>query len=125
MQEVELDAAQTLAEDVLGAYVGRLRHAVAHHTRPRGGRHLGDARVVGVEHGDSVRGQLFDELLLRLVDAFDGTQPLEVDRQDRGDDADTRSREAGQQADVAELVHGHLQHRDVIGSIQAIEDRHR
>ena len=44
--------------------------------------------------------------------------------QHRGHDADPRSRQAGEQADVADLVHGHFQHGDVIGSVQAVQDGH-
>ena len=73
VQQIELDAAQTLAVDIFRTYVGGLRDAVTHHARRCGRRHLGDPRIVGVEHGDPVRGELLDELLLGLLYTVDGT----------------------------------------------------
>ena len=86
VQQIELDAVQTTALDVFRAHVGGLGDTVAHDARRRGLGHLGHPRVVGVEHGDPIGWQLFDELLLRLLYAFDGTDPPEVDGQHRGHD---------------------------------------
>ena len=80
VQQIEFDAAQAMTLDVFRAHVGMFRDTVTHDTRGRDSRHLGNTRIVGVEHGDPVGWQLLDELLLRLLNAFDGTQTFEVHR---------------------------------------------
>src|SRR5216683_1347787 len=125
VQQVEVDAAQPFALDLLGAKVGTVLHAVANDTCRRCRRHRVNPRVVGIEHGDSVPGQLLDELLFRLLYAFDGTYTFEVNGLDAGDHANARPRQTRQQTNVADAIHGHFEHGDLVRWVQSVQDRHR
>src|SRR5438445_183036 len=61
----------------------------------------------------AVRRQRAEDLGLRLGDALDGSEQLEVDRADSGDDGDLRPRDLAELADLAETPHAHLRDHDL------------
>jgi hypothetical protein len=107
-EQVELDAAQPLAEDVFGAHVGLHRDTVSHDPGTRGGGHLRHARVVGVQNRHAAVGvmvwQFLDQLLLGRLDRVDGPHALEVHRLHRRHHANARG-QLGQQPNIARVVH--------------------
>ena len=72
-------------------------------------RHPPDPLVVGIEDSDAVGRERLDELALRLLDSLDRPDPRQVNRLDRGDDADLRPPDPGQVGDLAADVHAHLE----------------
>ena len=68
----------------------------------------GDARVVGIEHGDAIGRQPFDQFALGGGNAFDGIEELYVGVADVGDHADVGLGDGGEPADFSGVVHAHL-----------------
>jgi hypothetical protein len=100
--------------DRVGADVRVGGEAIAHHAGLRSSRHPADPLVVGVEHGDAVGWQCFNELALGFLDRLDRPDPRQVDRLDGRHDADLRPCHRGELGDLAAGVHPHLEDRGLV-----------
>ena len=76
--------------------------------------------IVGIQDRDAVGRQGFDQFALGQRHALDGIEELHVRVSDVGDHADLRPRDGRQLANLARVIHAHLQHGDaaVIGQAQ-------
>ena len=87
-------------------------------------RETANALIVGVENGDAIRGQRFDQLVFRAGDAFDRIETLDVRRADIGDHADVRLGYAREIANFAGMVHADFEHSH-LRVVRHIEDAQR
>ena len=69
--------------------------------------------LVGRDDGRPARRQRLDQLRLRLRDALDRAEELEVDGADRRDDPHVRPRDLAELGDLPEAAHAHLDDRDL------------
>ena len=64
------------------------------------------------DDGGAARGERRDRLRVRLGDALDGAEELEVLGPDVRDDDDVRARDRAEGGDLAETAHPHLDDQD-------------
>ena len=79
----------------------------------------GDARIVGIEHGDTVGRQTIDQFPLGGGNAFDGIEELHVRIANVGHHADVRFGDLRESADFSGVVHAHLDDTGAAGIRQA------
>jgi len=75
--------------------------------------HVPEQRLVSVEDAVAVFGQAAQDLQLGLQDALARAEMLDVHGADVRDDGDVGPRDRGEIGHLAEVVHAHLQHRDL------------
>ena len=77
--------------------------------------------VIPVEDGQVVAGHGLEDLALGLQDPLPAAQVLDVGVADVGDDRHVGGDDTGQVVDLAEVVHAHLQHAQLMLGVQAEE----
>ena len=80
--------------------------------------------VVGVDHGGAARRQRLEDLALGARDRLFRVEEFEVREPGVGDERDVRLREPAEVADLARVVHAHLDHRAAVAGAQ-LEQRER
>ncbi len=93
---------------IFGTDIRRLREAEANRPAGMAFAEAGDARVVGIQYGDSIGRQPFDQFTLRGGNAFDGIEELHVGVADVGDHTDVGFGDSGKPADFSRVVHAYL-----------------
>ena len=67
--------------------------------------------IVGVDHRGAARPEALEDLALGARDRLDGAEELEMRRARVVDERDVRRRQPGESANLALVVHAHLDHR--------------
>jgi hypothetical protein len=110
--QAERGSCRVVQPDPLGPHLSRRRPAESHHPGPGARGHRGDEGVVGVEHGQPVRGQRLDQLALGLRGGLPAAEHPGVRSPDVQHDPDGGRRNRAQVADVAWSPGTHLEHQE-------------
>jgi hypothetical protein len=111
-RRAQFERAAVGGERVLGRHLGRVVEA-KRDDPPRAGefppqRQVG---VVGIEHGERVRRQAFDEFAFGARYRRDAAETFQMRRAGVADHTHRRAGDVGQMRDFAAMVHAHLDHR--------------
>src|ERR1019366_2437250 len=127
--KIHAESAEARAGDALlhvfGPDIGGFGETEGHGAAEVDLAEAGDAQIVGIEDGDAVGRQSFDQFPLGGGDALDGIEELHVGVADVGDYPDVGFGDGGELADFSGMVHADLDDAYVAGVGQAKQgERH-